>query len=62
MRVAGMAVVAVADGQRPKPWWALVRTVLLAVVVPALIPDGSGRPLHDRAAGTATVRVRGARG
>jgi hypothetical protein len=36
----------------------LLRTVLLAAIAPALIPDSSGRPLHDRACGTATLRTR----
>lgn len=58
MRVVGLAVVRAGDGARPSPGWVLVRTLLLAFVAPALIPDSSGRPLHDRAAGTATIRVR----
>ncbi len=41
---------------------AAVRTVLLCLVVPAVVWDGDGRSLHDRAAGTVIVRrVRGAR-
>lgn len=58
MRLAGLAVVRANDGGRPALRWALVRTVLLAFVAPALIPDASGRPLHDRAAGTSTIRLR----
>lgn len=34
---------------------ALLRGVLLALVVPALIMDGDRRGLHDRAAGTVVV-------
>lgn len=58
MRLAGLAVVRANDGGRPALRWALVRTVLLAFVAPALIPDASGRALHDRAAGTSTIHVR----
>lgn len=35
---------------------AVVRTVLLLLLIPALVTDRDGRPLHDLAAGTATVR------
>jgi uncharacterized RDD family membrane protein YckC len=58
MRLAGLAVVRSKDGGRPGLRWALLRTVLLAFVAPALIPDASGRALHDRAAGTSTIRLR----
>jgi uncharacterized RDD family membrane protein YckC len=58
MRLAGIAVVR-ADGQgRPKLRWVLVRTLLLAVVAPALVIDTHGRAMHDRAAGTVMLRVR----
>src|SRR5690606_19138278 len=36
----------------------LIRTVLLCLVVPALIPDADNRGLHDRAAGTVILRAR----
>jgi uncharacterized RDD family membrane protein YckC len=58
MRLAGVVVVRARDGGRPQLHWAVVRTVLLAALVPALIPDASGRALHDRAAGLATLRTR----
>ena len=58
MRAAGIAVVRFADGGRPALHWVFVRTVLLATVVVALITDSSGRALHDRAAGTTTLRLR----
>lgn len=35
---------------------ALVRTVLLCLVIPAVVWDADGRGLHDRAAGTVIVR------
>jgi hypothetical protein len=39
------------------PWRPLVRTALLCLVIPALIPDADQRGLHDRLAGTVLVRV-----
>jgi uncharacterized RDD family membrane protein YckC len=38
---------------------ALLRTALLALVVPALARDGDGRGWHDRATRTVVVRTRG---
>lgn len=40
----------------PGPVAALVRTLLLCLVLPAVVWDGDGRGLHDRAAGTVLVR------
>lgn len=40
----------------PGPFLALVRTVLLCLVLPAVVWDADGRGLHDRAASTAIVR------
>ncbi|ROS73050.1 RDD family protein [Cellulomonas sp. PhB143] len=37
---------------------ALVRTLLLCLVVPAVVWDRDGRGVHDRAAGTVLVRTR----
>jgi uncharacterized RDD family membrane protein YckC len=37
---------------------ALVRSLLLMFVAPALFTDGDGRGMHDRATGTALVRSR----
>lgn len=39
-------------------WRPLVRTLLLALVIPALIWDTDQRGLHDKIAGTVLVRVR----
>lgn len=58
MRVAGVVVVRAGDGGKPRPQWVAVRTVLLAAVVPALFVDSTGRAMHDRAAGLATLRTR----
>lgn len=38
------------------PARAAVRTVLLSLAIPAVIWDGAGRGMHDRAAGTVIVR------
>jgi uncharacterized RDD family membrane protein YckC len=58
MRVAGFAVVREADYGRPRLQWVLLRTLLLAVIVPALIVNDEGRAMHDRAAGLRMVRTR----
>jgi uncharacterized RDD family membrane protein YckC len=58
MRVAGFAVVREADLGRPRIQWVLLRTLLLAVIVPALIVDSRGLAMHDRAAGLRMVRTR----
>ena len=51
-----MRVVPVRGG-RLAPWQPIVRTLLVCIVIPALIPDQDQRGLHDRAAGTILVRV-----
>lgn len=54
-RLLGLRVVRL-DG-RPVGLWALPRTVLLMLVVPALMMDRDLRGLQDKAAGTAVVRI-----
>ncbi|MCG2623879.1 RDD family protein [Arthrobacter sp. I2-34] len=44
------------DGGAPGPLAAIVRTLLLCLVVPALVFDPDQRGLHDRAMGTVLVR------
>ncbi|WP_197021537.1 RDD family protein [Cellulomonas sp. HZM] len=44
------------DGRAPGFGRALVRTVLLCLVIPAVVWDSDGRGMHDRVAGTAIVR------
>ncbi len=61
-RLLGIRVVRLGGaGQRPGaspgPLLALIRTVLLAVVVPALIWDRDTRGFHDKLAGTVPVRI-----
>ena len=54
-RALGLRVVR-DDGRAAGPLRALVRTVLLCVVIPALISDRDGRAWHDRVAGTLIIR------
>jgi uncharacterized RDD family membrane protein YckC len=58
MRVVGIGVVRADRRGRASFGWVLLRTVLLAAVIPAIITDQSGRGMHDRAAGTVTLRTR----
>jgi uncharacterized RDD family membrane protein YckC len=58
MRVAGIVVIRENGGGRAPLQWVLLRTFLLATLVPALIPDRTGRCMHDRAAGTVMLRTR----
>jgi uncharacterized RDD family membrane protein YckC len=55
-RVLGIRVVRL-DGRPVGLGWALVRTILLLIVVPALITDRDLRGLHDRAANTIVIRT-----
>jgi uncharacterized RDD family membrane protein YckC len=55
-RLLGIRVVRI-DGRPVGFVWALVRTVLLLAVVPALITDHDLRGLHDRAANTIVIRT-----
>lgn len=55
-RVFGLRVVRL-DGGPVGPLWALVRTALLLLIVPALLWDRDYRGLHDKAAHTVVVRA-----
>lgn len=55
-RLVGLRVVRV-DGRPIGFGWALARTLLLVLVIPALIWDRDHRGLHDRAANTVVVRA-----
>jgi uncharacterized RDD family membrane protein YckC len=62
MAVARLRCISVADGGAIGVPRALVRGLLLALVIPAVVMDGLRRGLHDRAAGsivvTAPIRTR----
>lgn len=55
--VAGLAVRTAGRGPAG-PIRALVRTVLLCLVIPAVVWGGDGRGLHDVGAGTVVTRIR----
>jgi uncharacterized RDD family membrane protein YckC len=58
MRAVGIGVLR-RDRQGRLPFrWALVRTTLLAFVLPAVISDESGLGMHDRAAGSVIIHTR----
>jgi len=43
-------------GQRPAFWRPVVRSILLALVIPALVWDSDQRGFHDKVAGTILLR------
>ncbi|MEW2418238.1 RDD family protein [Streptomyces sp. NPDC046866] len=55
-RIVGLRVVA-EDGGRLGLGRVVLRTLLLALVIPALVWDRDGRGLHDRAARAVQVRI-----
>jgi uncharacterized RDD family membrane protein YckC len=55
-RILGMRVVRL-DGAWVGLWRPIVRTLLLAVVIPAVIWDADQRGVHDKAAGTLLIRA-----
>ncbi|HEU5006626.1 MAG TPA: RDD family protein [Jatrophihabitantaceae bacterium] len=57
MYLFGLRIVRVDRPAAVNPGQALIRTVLLFLLVPAVIWDRDGRGLHDRASGTAVVRA-----
>jgi uncharacterized RDD family membrane protein YckC len=57
MFLARLRCVSVLDGGAIGLARALLRAVLLALFIPAVIMDGDGRGLHDRAAGSIVVRL-----
>lgn len=58
MRLAGIQCVSATHGRPVGPLAATLRGLLLCVVVPALIMDGYGRGLHDRAVGSVVLMNR----
>jgi uncharacterized RDD family membrane protein YckC len=57
MRLLGLRLVLVDRPARVGPVRVLARTVMLALLVPALIWDADGRGVHDRLTGTAVIRA-----
>jgi uncharacterized RDD family membrane protein YckC len=55
-RLLGIRVVRI-GGVSAGPFLAVIRTVLLVVVIPAVIWDRDTRGFHDKIAGTVTVRI-----
>ena len=55
-RLLGLAVVRVGGGARLGPVGSLLRSLQIALLVPAVIWDRDGRGLHDRSVGTVVVR------
>lgn len=55
-RITGMRVVPLAGGW-VGVWRPVVRTVLLALVIPVLVWDSDQRGFHDKIAGTVLIRV-----
>ncbi|QAY62942.1 RDD family protein [Xylanimonas allomyrinae] len=56
VRVLGAPGEGTVDGAFVGFWRSTVRTVLLCLVIPAVVWDGDGRGLHDKAAGTVITR------
>jgi uncharacterized RDD family membrane protein YckC len=56
MYLAGIRVIRVNRNEPVKPLGAIVRTVLLMLLIPALIWDRDRRGLHDRIAETVVIR------
>ncbi|HEX5204121.1 MAG TPA: RDD family protein [Actinoplanes sp.] len=58
MALARIRCVSFADGGAIGIPRALLRAVLLGLLIPAMVSDGDGRGLHDRAAGSVMVMPR----
>jgi uncharacterized RDD family membrane protein YckC len=56
MYLFGLRVIRVDRDEAVNPWRALLRTLLLMLLVPAVVFDRDGRGLHDRYTDTAVVR------
>jgi uncharacterized RDD family membrane protein YckC len=55
-RLLGLSVVRI-DGGRLSLWRALLRTLLICLVIPAVVMDSYGRGLQDRAVGSIVIRA-----
>lgn len=56
VRVLGKPGEGTVDGAFVGFWRSGIRSVLLCLVIPAVVWDGDGRGMHDRAAGTVITR------
>jgi uncharacterized RDD family membrane protein YckC len=56
MRLLGLRCQGIADGSAIGLLRAFPRTLLLALLIPAVLTGPDGRPLHDRAVGSVVVR------
>jgi uncharacterized RDD family membrane protein YckC len=56
MALAGIRCVSIVDNGAVGLPRALLRGVLIALLIPAMISDGNGRGLHDRAVGSVMIR------
>lgn len=56
-RILGIGIAGAGDRELAWPVAMLLRTVLLCLVIPAVVYDRDQRGLHDRAAGTISVRL-----
>jgi uncharacterized RDD family membrane protein YckC len=57
MTLARIRCISYADAGAIGPWKGLIRAVLLALLIPAVILDSQTRGLHDRAAGSVVVAL-----
>ena len=56
-RIMGIRVISM-DGGIIQPWWALLRTALICLVIPAVVWNRDGRGLQDLVCRTLVVRAR----
>jgi uncharacterized RDD family membrane protein YckC len=56
MHLFGLRIIRVDKEEAVNPWRAVLRTLLLMLLVPAVVFDRDGRGLHDRYTDTAVVR------
>lgn len=56
-RILGIRVISL-DGNIIQPWWALLRTLMVCLVVPAVVWNRDGRGLQDLICRTVVVRSR----
>lgn len=56
MKLYGLRVLRLTG--RSVGWWAVPRAVMIGLLVPVLFTDRDGRGVHDRATGTAVVRLK----